>query len=256
MARRLGRRKEPLKEDFQLKEEKQIGDVLNERTMVYLSKFYNLGIIDKLGYVIARGKEADVFIATPGKSARVKGMKHVIVKFFRIETSSFNQMENYLIGDPRFSKKALRKSKFGVIMEWTKKEYGNLEIAAKAKVLAPKPVMFNGNILAMSFIGEDETPAPRLKEIVLENPEEVLDKILDDVKSLYKKRLVHADLSEYNILILNGEPYLIDFGQAVVIQHPNAIDFLQRDIKNLLAYFSKKYGVERDYGKTMNWIVG
>ncbi len=257
MARRVSRRKEPMREKHMLKEQTKVdAGVFDEKTMIALSKFFNLGIIEKLGSPIARGKEADLYLADPGKSEKVKGMQQVVMKFFRIETSSFFKMESYIIGDPRFQKKTTRKSKYGIVMVWCKKEFDNLKVAERAGVPAPIPLLANKSILAMSYIGDENGPAPRLKEVELDNPTEVLEQVLLDMKKLYGKRLVHADVSEYNVLIQDRKPYMIDFGQAVSTDHPNAVAFLRRDIRNITNYFSKKYGVEKDGEETLKWIAG
>lgn len=228
--------------------------IFDDKTMMLLSKFYNKGIIEKLNFITARGKESDVYIAEAGSAEEVKGKKFVIIKFFRIETSSFLRMSDYLVGDTRFSKIKLTKN--SIIKTWCRKELGNLIVAAKAGVYAPKPYMSNGSILAMEFIGDENgLRAPQLKHATLENPEKTLNIILKQIRLLYKSSLVHADLSEYNILIHNGKPYFIDFGQAVVIKHPNATEFLERDVYNILQYFSKKYHIERDYDKEMKEIT-
>ncbi len=240
---------------YQLKEDAKIDSgIFDEKTMINLSKFYNKGVIEKLNFITARGKEADVYIAETGKSKAVKGYKYVIMKFFRIETSSFYKMETYMTGDPRFAK-IKTTSKYEIVKAWCKKEFGNLEIAERAKVNAPRPFMFNGSILAMSLIGNDSIPAPRLKEVELEYPEKTLDVILDNIKKLYKNNLVHGDMSEYNILMLDNVPYFIDFGQAVVLLHPSAMDFLSRDVANILDYFEKTYGLEKDFAETMRFIT-
>ncbi len=257
MARRVSRRKEPLREKHMLKEQTKVdAGIFDEKTMISLSKFFNLGIIERLGSPIARGKEADLYLADPGKSEKVKGMKQVVMKFFRIETSSFFKMESYIIGDPRFQKKTTRRSKHGIVLVWCKKEFGNLKVAERAGVAAPIPLLANGSILAMSYIGDEKGPAPRLKEAELDNPVEILEQVLLDIKKLHGKRLVHADVSEYNILIHEGKPYMIDFGQAVSTEHPNATEFLRRDIRNIVDYFSKRYGVEKDREEAYKWIVG
>ena len=187
----------------------------------------------------------------------VERFEYVALKFFRVETSSFFKMEDYITGDPRFSKKITGgREKFGIIKMWCKKEFGNLELANRAGVSAPVPIMFNGTILAMSFIGDGGTPAKRLKDVELENPEKTLKSVLDQIRKLYRVKLVHGDVSEYNILMKDGEPYFIDFGQAVLIGHPRASDFLKRDVYNILSYFEKRYGVQRDPGETLKWITG
>lgn len=247
MARRLSRRKRPLRSDFMLKEHKEVEGMLDKGTMIYLSKFYNKGIIDRLGFIIARGKEADVYVAAAGNADAVKGESQVVLKFFRVETSTFFNMNDYIVGDPRFKK--ISSSKFEIVKTWCKKEFGNLEIARKAGVDSPKPYMFNGNILAMQYIGDGKRQAMRLKDTHLSGSEAetVLERILWDIRMLYRAKLVHADLSEYNILMYKEVPYFIDFGQAVVTRHPKAMAFLQRDMMNVLYYFRKNYRIEIDY---------
>jgi len=256
LVRRIGKRKKQEREEYAFKEHNKVDEgIFDDRTMMYLSKFYDKGIIDRLGFITARGKEADLYLAEPGVSELVKGKKFVVMKFFRIETSSFYNMTDYITGDPRFGR--MTKSKRSVIMTWCRKEYGNLQIARSAGVNAPKPYMFNGSILAMEFIGSDEgVPAQALKYTKVDNPERVLDIIIEQVRKLYEKELVHADLSEYNILMKGEEPYVIDFGQAVVLRHPNAMMFLKRDVNNILRYFSRHYGIEKELDSALSYVTG
>lgn len=255
MARRRGKRKRPQREDFMLKEQKKVESMLDKSTMIYLSKFYNKGIIDKLGFIMARGKESDIYIASAGDADELMDEKYVILKFFRIETSTFFNMSDYIIGDPRF--KDIAKSKTELVNIWCKKEFGNLQIAVKAGVHAPKPYMFNGNILAMQYLGDENGQAMQLKEVDLDEKgaENILDMVIDDMRKLYKAKLVHGDISEYNILVKDGVAYIIDFGQGVVLRHPNAIRFLKRDIVNVLTYFKKRYEIDRSREETLKFIT-
>lgn len=213
--------------------------------MVYLSKFFNKGVISALRMPIARGKEADIYLAEPGASDDVSGQRYVLVKFFRVGPSSFHNMLDYIVGDPRFERQVGR-SRDDIINTWCKKEFGNLSLAIRAGVHAPKPYMHKGNILAMEFIGDGGAIAPTLNDIELDDPDRMLDTVLDDMRKLFRNRLVHADMSEYNVLVWNGLPYIIDFGQAVSIKHPKAREFLDRDIDNVLKHFFRKYGIARD----------
>jgi RIO kinase 1 len=74
---------------------------------------------------------------------------------------------------------------------------------------------------------------------VVDEPRKVFERIIRNVKLLYRAGLVHADLSEYNVLLLDSKPYLIDFSQSTVLAHPNAAHWLRRDIRNICRYFSK-----------------
>ena len=100
------------------------------------------------------------------------------------------------------------------------------------------------------------SPAPTLKRSELSNPKKTLKSVIEQVKKLYGKELVHADLSEYNILMKGDKPYFIDFGQAVVIRHPNAMMFLKRDINNVLQYFSRQYGIDKDLDRVLEYVTG
>jgi RIO kinase 1 len=255
MARRVSKRKMPNIELYRLKEyEKTEGGVFDKQTMLFLSKLFNAGIISKLEHPVARGKEADIYIADAGKSDKVSG-NYVAVKFFRVETSSFSRMTDYIVGDERFSR--IRSSKRFIVSTWCKKEYGNLMIAKNAGVSVPSPYMFSGSILAMEFIGsKDGTPAPMLKDVTLKDPKNAFEAIIASIKKLYDYRLVHADMSEYNILANGAKLYIIDFGQAVTIKHQNAMSFLMRDISNICNYFFKRYGIKSDTKQIFDGIVG
>jgi len=99
----------------------------------------------------------------------------------------------------------------------------------------------------MEFInlpGQRGVPAPLLKDYPPLNPEKAYSIIENYIIKLYKQaKLVHADLSEYNIMHRNGEYIIIDWGSAVHIEHPNAKNFLLRDIKIIFGYF-RKMGVD------------
>ena len=153
-------------------------------------------------------------------------------------------MTEYLAGDRRFS--SVRGTRKGLIFAWTKKEFSNLARAHDAGIPAPEPLAFDRNILLMEFLGRDEVPYPQIRNAEVEDYGKVYREILGYVERLYREaRLVHADLSEYNILY-HEKPYLIDMGQAVTLDHPRASAFLVRDIKNLNRYFSRYCDVQNE----------
>lgn len=206
--------------------------VFDTPTLKTLYKLASKGIITAMGGVVSTGKEADVFHAI-GENGR-----ELAIKIYRINTSDFQKMEDYMIGDPRFSN--IRGTKKDIVFAWTKKELRNLERAIEVGIPAPAPVTSERNILIMDFIGKDGVSAPRLKDVKLEEPQQVFDKVAEYMRLLYQEaRLVHGDLSEYNILLYEERPVLIDMGQAVMLEHPMAREFLARDIKNIVRYFKK-----------------
>ncbi len=138
---------------------------------------------------------------------------------------------------------------------WCRKEFGNLILAQEAGASVPTPYMFNGNILAMEFIGSPTgVAAPKLKDVVLDDPKKTLKNILNQIKLMYRAGLVHADLSEFNVL-MQGEkqkPVIIDIGQGVIIRHPRAREFIIRDVHNICRYFNSKYQIETNESDFLN----
>jgi RIO kinase 1 len=69
-------------------------------------------------------------------------------------------------------------------------------------------------------------------------------------------KLIHGDLSEYNVMVWKNEPVLFDVSQAVLIDHPLSDYFLKRDIMNLNNYF-QKYGIKvKPIDELYRWVVG
>jgi len=237
MAYRVSKRKLPLREDKQLNEINKIaGKVFDRMTLAVLVRMLNAGIFRSLDYPIASGKEAIVFRATTKTG-------YAAVKVYKYETSSFHHMLPYIEGDPRF--KAVRRKR-DLVQLWARKEFANLQACASAGVSAPEPVAMRDNVVVMEFLGEKGVPYALLEDVVVEKPAAVCDAILKDVKKLYRDAdLVHADLSPFNVIMRKQEPVIIDWGQAVLAEHPKAEEFLRSDVTNIVKYFAR-LGVKRE----------
>ncbi len=234
-------------------ERKIYAEVLDGRTLKTLYKLSAKGYIKAMGGVVSTGKEANVFYADGCIDGKDVAMA---VKVYRIETSEFYKMDEYLFGDKRFDMRKISPKE--IVFIWAEKEFRNLERAKEANVNVPEPYVHMKNVILMEFIGEDEIPAPTLFEIGRDlkdmNPEGIFEDILKNVKKLYKRaELVHADLSEYNVMLLD-KPYLIDMGQAVLVDHPRAMEYLRRDLKNLIRFFSK-FGIKANLNELFEEIT-
>ncbi|OQC71479.1 MAG: RIO-type serine/threonine-protein kinase Rio1 [Euryarchaeota archaeon ADurb.Bin009] len=210
-------------------------DVFDEVTLVALYKLVHKKLISVIGGPISTGKEANVFYGERDK-------RGIAIKIYRIQTANFKAMTEYLAGDRRFA--SIRGSRKGIVFAWTKKEYSNLARAHEVGIPVPEPLAFDRNILLMEFLGREEVPYPQLRNAEVADYGVTYGEILGYIERLYQEaRLVHADLSEYNILY-HEKPYVIDMGQAVTLDHPRASAFLIRDIRNINRYFSRYCDVQ------------
>ncbi len=212
-------------------------DVFDAETNLVINKLYEKKILKKIVREVAVGKEANVFLGLDFSD------EPVAVKIYRTKTCDFKKMYKYIFGDPRFEK--IRHNKRHIVFAWAQKEYSNLQILTEKGVKVPYPIYIMKNVLVMEWIGNSE-PAPKLKEdweVNLDFPE----KLWENVKKMWEAKIIHADLSEYNILNYKGEPIIIDLGTGVHCKHPLAFEFLNNDIEKLTKIFKRlKYKISEE----------
>ena len=272
------------------------GGALDQNARLYISKAINAGIIERCNGVVKQGKEAAVYHAVGGpnntqiasidinknkdegsptndctngdeKKQNAKftvggndGFDVAIKVFKRIK--EFRGRGEYVDGDPRYAGRPFRSLTDREQLEmWTEKEFRNLVRAYRAEVPVPNPIRYKDNIIFMRFLGQDGWPAPQIREINIRKGSSkwtaLYDQVMASVKKLFRDaRLVHGDLSEYNILIASTlqvdhksknigseddlQTVLIDFGQAVEVRHPKAKELLERDLARIQEFFSKQ----------------
>jgi len=222
-----------IKKIDQSKKRAVIESVFDERTVFSLNKLLVNGPLARVEGIISAGKEANIYLGYD-----LNG-NEVAIKIYKIDSNTSKWMRNYIIGDPRFKNIPRNVSK--IIFLWASKEFKNLKRAHKVGLSVPDPLFVKNNILIMEYIGFESIPAPLLKDIKKpKEPINLMNELLIFIKNLYQKaKLVHGDLSEFNILYHNQKPIVIDISQAVSIHHPKAEVFLVRDIKNIFKYFEK-----------------
>jgi RIO kinase 1 len=203
--------------------------VFDDATFAALYKLVQDDVLAAIGGPISTGKEANVYEARGGDG------RDVAVKIYRVNASDFRQMRTYLEGDPRF--RGIGSDKRKVVLAWTRKEYANLRRAAAAGVRVPEPIAVERNVLVMELVGAVTDRARRLNEVDVENPQTAFEVVREYMRRLHTAGLVHGDLSEYNMIIHEGELVLIDLGQAVTVHHPRAEAFLRRDCENVARFF-------------------
>ena len=216
--------------------------VFDQSTLLSIYKLMRQGAIDTVEFPIASGKEAHVFYATSIDGPRA-------VKIFHTSNAVFKGLTKYIEGDPRFG--GLKRRHRELVTIWVRKEHRNLKRLENSGLRVPAAFEVNRNVLVMEYLGSDEGPSPRLRDIKIEDPDTIFNELVNFIKVSWKDAdLVHADLSEYNVLWHNDEPWIIDVGQAVKSAHPNAKEFLIRDVRNICNWASKK-GVETNFEETL-----
>jgi RIO kinase 1 len=229
-------------------ERKTYDEVFDHDTLLTLYDLMSDGVLNTLDFPIATGKEGNVFRAT-----NVDG-GYLAMKIYRVSNATFNNIQKYIVGDERF--RNIGRNRRRAIFLWAQKEFRNLERLTAAGVRVPKPLTCQKNVIAMEYICVGEDPAPPLKDTGTEDPGPLFDTLFEQLKRTYQKAgLVHADFSEYNVLMRDSEPTIIDVGQAVLLSHPMAFEFLQRDVRNLARYF-KAQGMKLDEKAMLSEITG
>lgn len=218
---------------------------IDEPTRLNLYKWINNQILEEIHGIISTGKEAVILHAKsdPNYSGDLILPKECAIKIFKTTLNEFKQRDRYIKDDFRFKDRFSKQNNRTVIFMWAEKEMHNLMRMQKFGINCPEVIALRKNILLMSFIGADNVAAPKLKYAILSDAELILayEEVVNIMVCLYNEaKLIHADLSEYNILWFNGKCYLIDVAQAVEPGHPCALEFLMRDCYNISSFFTRK----------------
>jgi RIO kinase 1 len=217
-----------MSEDYQV-----FDDVFDMPTLLAINELRSNGIIQHIVGSLAAGKESKVYLAVA-----LDGSFRAL-KIYLTVSAEFKRRMQYIAGDPRFSD--IKPGSRSLIRAWARKEFKNLQTAHAAGVRVPLPIKVRKNLLVMEFIGDSEgSPTPTLLDTEEVTPDDY-QQVIEQMTILYQKaKLVHADLSEYNIFKTKRGIMLFDFGSAIDIQHPNSKQFLARDIININKFFEKQ----------------
>lgn len=213
------------------KKGKVVNEVLDKPTVMTLYRMIADHTISHVNGAVSAGKESVLFWAAADDGT------DIALKVYLVSTSNFKRRMPYIQGDPRFTR--LRKGTRNLIRLWARKEFRNLVQCHEGGIAVPRPIRQSNNVLAMSFVGEAGRPAGLLQES--EADLEDYRGAIHILRELYgRARLVHGDFSEFNMFKTDAGLVVFDLGSAVDIRHPNAPEFLRRDIYNITRFFSKR----------------
>lgn len=214
-----------------------VEQVLDPRTRMILYRLLSKGTLLEINGAISTGKEANVYHAT------ARDGTDKAIKIYKTSILIFKDRDRYVTGEFRFRHGYCKSNPRKMVRLWAEKEMRNLSRLYKSGIPCPEPILLKNNVLLMSFIGKDGVAAPLLKDAVLPESkarELYLDVILMVRKMYHDCRLIHGDLSEFNMLYCDGQAYIIDVSQSVEHDHPHAMEFLRKDITNVTEFFRKK----------------
>ncbi|EEP81491.1 serine/threonine-protein kinase RIO1 [Uncinocarpus reesii 1704] len=213
--------------------------VLDPRTRMLLLQMINRNIISEVNGCLSTGKEANVYHAVSYPDGEDEPVQRAI-KVYKTSILVFKDRDKFRQGYNKSNNRAM-------VKVWAEKEMRNLKRIYAAGIPCPEPLYLRLHVLAMGFLGNSKgLPAPRLKDVEIEEDPEarwraLYMELIGYMRTMYQDcRLVHADLSEYNILYHKHKLYIIDVSQSVEHDHPRSLEFLRMDIKNVSDFFSRK----------------
>lgn len=201
-------------------------------------------VLEAFGKPLGVGKEADVYDALTPRN------QQVAVKFHRLGRISFRQTRRkrtYIAERQHIS--WLYQSRLAA-----QKEFEALKLVHPYGVSAPKPIQQNRHVIVMSMIeGAELTNYTQISE-----PQNLLNEILFNVRKAYLEvGVIHADLSEFNIIVKPDEHILIiDWPQYVKRDHPNADQLLRRDVRNVVRFFRRKFDTKTRLKEALTYVKG
>jgi len=221
------------------KDRATVEQVLDPRTKMILYKLLNKGMIAEINGCVSTGKEANVYHASTASG------HDRAVKIFKTSILVFKDRDKYVTGEYRFRHGYCKGNPRKMVKTWAEKEMRNLTRLFTAGIPCPEPHILRSHVLVMDFIGHNGWPAPLLKDANISESKarEVYLQCVRIMRDLHwKAKLVHADLSEFNILYnpWTDRIFIIDVSQSVEHDHPNALMFLRKDCTNINDFFRKR----------------
>jgi RIO kinase 2 len=203
-----------------------------------LKSLVDKGVLEAFGTPLGIGKEADIYDALAPDGTKLA------VKFNRLGRTSFTRARS-------LRPYSLKHDWMYISRRAASREFEALQKLYPA-VSVPRPIALDRHVIVMGLI--DGVELAKVKKI--SGAENVLNEIIENIKRTYQLGIVHADLSEHNIVIKpDGDVLIIDWPQYLPAHQAHAEEMLKRDIENVVKYFKRKFGVVRDASQVLKYIV-
>lgn len=190
-----------------------------------LNTFAERDTITGLGAPLGVGKESDVYEA--------RSHRPVALKYHREEIANFRAVDK----ERSYTADREHVSSLYTARQAAEREYETLS-ELYPEVSVPRPIDQNRHAIIMEKMAGVELADAQFAD---HEVQPMLDAILAELAAAYEVGYVHADISEYNIFVDASGPTIFDWPQSVPTDHPNAEEYLRRDVTNLIGYFKRKY---------------
>lgn len=190
-----------------------------------LRTFSERDTIQGVGSPLGVGKESDVY--------EVQSFRPLALKYHREGYTNFREV----MKERDYTSDHEHVSWLYTARKAAEREYDALE-TLYPDVSVPRPIDHNRHAIVMEKIDGVELARSKFED---EQVVPVLDLVLREVRGAYEHGYVHADMSEYNVFVDSDGITIFDWPQAIPIDHENATEFLERDVRNVVGYFQRKY---------------
>ncbi|HSO27739.1 MAG TPA: RIO1 family regulatory kinase/ATPase [Anaerolineales bacterium] len=227
-----------------------------------LGSFYHGQVITDILRQIKGGKEASVYLCAANPDLQPDRSPYLAAKVYR--PRRFRSLKNDHLyregranldadGNPITNDGMLhairKRTEYGrqlLHTSWIEYEYQTLMRLAAAGLDVPAPLGRGDNAILMAYIGSEDMAAPTLNSVTLPPAEARLhfERLVHNLDQMLALRVVHADLSPFNILYWEGEITLIDFPQAIdPLVNRSALNIFERDVRRVCEYFEPLGGL-------------
>ncbi len=190
------------------------------------------------------GKESDVFAVSSDSG------KQAVIKFYRIGRTSFRATRIKRSYSTPKSHQWLE-----INIDAARKEEEGLKRARGVNIQTPSFIARDRHAVLMQEIEGVMLHACNKEDI--DNPARLLRQIFGEArKAFVAANMINGDLSEYNILYDGEKSWIIDWPQYVLTDHPNASEILERDVKNIVSYFLRKFDKNTDLKRALDYVRG
>ncbi|MHB9288566.1 serine/threonine-protein kinase RIO2 [Halobacteriales archaeon Cl-PHB] len=190
-----------------------------------LHTFAERETVDGVGAPLGVGKESDVY--------EVSSYQPMALKFHREGYTDFREVNR----EREYTADKEHVSWMYTARKAAEREYEALE-TVYPDVSVPRPVDHNRHAIVMERIDGVELGRAKLEA---QQVRPILDLVLAEVATAHREGWVHADMSEYNVFVTSEGVVVFDWPQAVPTDHDNAAELLERDVRNVVGYFQRKY---------------